>query len=1190
MKTITRYALAATLSALTVWNLKAQAVANPPSTSSPPPAEADETVTLSPFEVSSTADTGYQATSTLAGTRIRTDLRDVGAAISVVTKEFLQDIGATDNMTLLQYTLNTEVAGPESTYTGLGNGTSLDETANLRAPAGANRVRGLSAADNTRDFFVSDIPWDSYAVDRIDIQRGPNSMLFGLGAPSGIVNAALHSAEFRNFGSVEGRTGSYGSLRTSADINQQLIPKVLSLRLDGLWDDTKYRQKPAFQNDHRLYGTLRFDPKLFKNPDFHTSIKIKYENGDINANRPRTVTPNDDITAWYRPTAVSSSNPLGGMGRLLINNGYDAERTDIGVTQLASPNYNPWVTGQGNQQQPFWFVDGLSNQLYRVYGGYINPGARNSDGTVRGVAQGLVGKRFSGVFYGIASLPTYATNARLPGYQYGQYRQQSLLDPSIFNFYDNLIDGPTKSEFEHWNAGNISISQTGWGDRVALQLDYDHQKYKRGGESFLGGAPTINLDILQNFQDLNPNQNVGRPYVSGPGNGSSYRSDRKYYRGSLFGEIRPSDFTKNEFLLKLFGRQRLNGVYSKEQFYTENLQWRQYASSKAWDDYWNGSNAQASAIGDRPPLAFIYLGSPVTNRQSAAGANIPAIQANVQLQDSKVYVFDSTWNNPGVAYNAPWTVPANLQAAFDPTQATTQASNPANYVGWNSNFNMNLLRYNHGADNSLLTTAQQSLRQSSSYAGSWQSYLWKDAIVVTYGWRYDNIAGKDVTAPGVPSNRGILNLNPDIYALPQQFPSGQIFKDHSTSGGVVFHLNQFLPHDRDHLPFTLSLSYNESSNFQIAGVRRDIYGHPITNPNGKTRDYGILLATKDNRFSLRAVRFDSKVQNANSDLSGAAGLGSIIQQGLRWRNVFKYQLGGYTPDTANQPQDRNNWQPDPTKGETQADADRRRDASIAAWDAIQAKLAPTGFFQAWGFDPTQVYAYVSTAPQGFTVTADTESKGYEYELTANPTSNWRIALNASETTATRNNVGGPVLDSYVSYIDQQMAGPAGEMRQFSGGPTATTTAIMWNAFRGNYTLMKLQEGAAAPEIRKWRYNLITNYTFGKETFLRGFGVGGGYRWQDKVVIGYPVVAVSPTVSSFDLSKPYYGPSEHSIDLWTSYQRKITKKIDWKIQLNVRNAFAKDGLIPISVEPDGQTWASVRTKPNQEWFVTNTFSF
>ena len=32
------------------------------------------------------------------------------------------------------------------------------------------------------------------------------------------------------------------------------------------------------------------------------------------------------------------------------------------------------------------------------------------------------------------------------------------------------------------------------------------------------------------------------------------------------------------------------------------------------------------------------------------------------------------------------------------------------------------------------------------------------------------------------------------------------------------------------------------------------------------------------------------------------------------------------------------------------------------------------------------------------------------------------------------------------------------------------------------------------------------------------------------------------------------------------------------------------LIPVSIEPDGRTWASVRVKPNREWYLTNTFSF
>ena len=41
-------------------------------------------------------------------------------------------------------------------------------------------MRGLASADSTRDFFVTDIPTDFYNVDRVEIQRGPNSILFGL--------------------------------------------------------------------------------------------------------------------------------------------------------------------------------------------------------------------------------------------------------------------------------------------------------------------------------------------------------------------------------------------------------------------------------------------------------------------------------------------------------------------------------------------------------------------------------------------------------------------------------------------------------------------------------------------------------------------------------------------------------------------------------------------------------------------------------------------------------------------------------------------------------------------------------------------------------------------------------------------------------------------------------------------------
>ena len=87
-----------------------------------PPVDKDEIVTLSPFVVSADEDAGsYRATSTLAGSRVRTDLKDIASSISVVTAQFLKDTGATNNESLLVYTTNTEVAGIYGNMAGVGN-------------------------------------------------------------------------------------------------------------------------------------------------------------------------------------------------------------------------------------------------------------------------------------------------------------------------------------------------------------------------------------------------------------------------------------------------------------------------------------------------------------------------------------------------------------------------------------------------------------------------------------------------------------------------------------------------------------------------------------------------------------------------------------------------------------------------------------------------------------------------------------------------------------------------------------------------------------------------------------------------------------------------------------------------------------------------------------------------------------
>src|SRR5690606_38448633 len=145
-----------------------------------PPA-AQPAVELSPFIVNSSRDTGYQATNTLAGTRLDTPVKDIGAAISIYTKEFLEDIGATNESELLIYAPGMDAGGPGGNFSGAeAADSSAGITTNSREDEQPpSRARGLGSPTRTRNFFNTLIPIDSYNTERISVLRGPNSALVG---------------------------------------------------------------------------------------------------------------------------------------------------------------------------------------------------------------------------------------------------------------------------------------------------------------------------------------------------------------------------------------------------------------------------------------------------------------------------------------------------------------------------------------------------------------------------------------------------------------------------------------------------------------------------------------------------------------------------------------------------------------------------------------------------------------------------------------------------------------------------------------------------------------------------------------------------------------------------------------------------------------------------------------------------
>lgn len=136
---------------------------------------------------------------------------------------------------------------------------------------------------------------------------------------------------------------------------------------------------------------------------------------------------------------------------------------------------------------------------------------------------------------------------------------------------------------------------------------------------------------------------------------------------------------------------------------------------------------------------------------------------------------------------------------------------------------------------------------------------------------------------------------------------------------------------------------------------------------------------------------------------------------------------------------------------------------------------------------------------------------------------------------------------------------------------------------------RARDGTVSQEQRRKRINLITSYDFA-EGPLAGFGAGGAYRWQDEIAAGYPKI-VSPETGAIidDVTRPIFGPSTYNVDLWFSYSRPLSDKIDWKIQLNIRNAFGDDDYIPVRYNPDGFIAVVRNPNPRSTW-LTNTFSF
>ncbi len=451
---------------------------------------------LSPFQV--VADTnGYLASNTLSGTRLNSKIEDLGASITVITKQQMLDTAVLDINDIFLYEANTEGTGTFTSFTVDRNGGVNDNVQS--GPQTANRVRGLDTVNTARGNFASNssIPIDLYNTDAVELSRGPNSNIFGLGNSSGTINIIASKANLtRDISTLTLRGDSYGGYRSSLDLNRRLINDRLAVRLSAVYQSTGYERKPSADVIKRQQAAFTYKPLA------SSTIRGTYESYRNYARRPNSVTPRDAVTYWN-----------------------DAGRPVWDPTTQRVTFANGTTTGPFTVAQDGTLPLGL---LAQGTGFYNRPSIYVDDGAIRFWSVNRTGSvPTTGLFAGIPTPDNPNTNLRFLESGTDLQRQRASLfplfvTPSITNqaLYDwtsvNFV-APNYSQAEA-DIYTVEVEQTFLHTRhhlLAARIGWFREDMENYSRNFIGGTNAVlYVDVNTKLLDGTANPYFLRPYLA----------------------------------------------------------------------------------------------------------------------------------------------------------------------------------------------------------------------------------------------------------------------------------------------------------------------------------------------------------------------------------------------------------------------------------------------------------------------------------------------------------------------------------------------------------------------------------------------------------------------------------------------------------------------------------------------------
>ncbi len=413
----------------------------------------DEEIVLATFTINTDKDEGYVAVDSLAGGRTNTPIKFTPSVMSSLTRTFIDDAAITNVRDALKWS-------PNVVPSDYASGKQLANPFNnwdYNFRGAGQQLQG--GAGPTRNYFTFYTAADSYNIDRIEFDRGPNSILFGIGTVGGVLSTYTKIPKFdRDFLNLTTIVDSHGSLRAEVDLNRRLTEKV-ALRINALAD----RNRGWRENDKNDMNAV--DVAMMFRPSSNTSFRFELEAARSEITLISSLL-NDGISRW---DGTSFSDTWGA----------PVVGTNTRTSQSAAWNtdpYNVWIPGLADKGAMNW------------NGGVISAGID---------PDGIPFAPRAGWYKTFVPLYTWMTAPPSP--------EDIPVLPSRDFTYGNGISEP-----EYYTG-------TAWFDqRVNENLDFSVSAYRYETDHSAKnyeGAGNIYVDLNRQLPDGTPNPNVGKQFA-----------------------------------------------------------------------------------------------------------------------------------------------------------------------------------------------------------------------------------------------------------------------------------------------------------------------------------------------------------------------------------------------------------------------------------------------------------------------------------------------------------------------------------------------------------------------------------------------------------------------------------------------------------------------------------------------------